>query len=73
LALGRRRVSGGGSTAYHTFRGEAWNGTGWVDVVDHGTNSRFRAQVDAAGDGFIFTANAYESGGSTAYQFRCAK
>jgi hypothetical protein len=60
------------ASAYYTFNGEGWNGRGWVDVVDHGTNQRFRAQMDAIPNGFLFTANAYEGAGSTVYEFHCA-
>lgn len=61
------------ATAYYTFRGEVYGSpaTGFVDVVDHGTNERFRAQIDETHDGFVLTANAYEGAGSTAYAFRC--
>jgi hypothetical protein len=61
------------AVAYYTFQGEAYGDRGWVDVVDHGTNERFRAQVDALADGFLFTANAYEGASSTVYEFHCAR
>ena len=44
---------------------------GFVDVLDQGTNERFRAQIDLTPDGFVFTANAFEGAGSTAYDFHC--
>jgi hypothetical protein len=62
------------ATAYYTFTGETVNGSGFVDVVHHNTNQRFRAQVDATADGgFVFTANAYEGQYSTPYQFSCKR
>jgi hypothetical protein len=59
------------SSAYYTFTGDLYGDRGWVDVVTHGSNERFRAQIDVIPNGFIFTANAFEGAGSTAYEFKC--
>jgi len=59
------------ATARYIFNGDLYGDRGWVDVVTEGSNERFRAQIDVIPQGFVFTANAYEGAGSTAYTFTC--
>ena len=59
------------ASAYYTFQGDLLGARGWVDVVDHYSNQRFRAQIDLTTTGFYFTANAFEGAWSTPYAFSC--
>jgi hypothetical protein len=73
-AVGEYLLVGGeisSQTAYYTFTAEFYGPRGFGDVLDHGTNQRFRAQFDLTENGFIFTANPFEGGGTTSYYFTC--